>query len=96
MAKLNKPEPDNQEYRLSAVEDGRLAGAAHSYLSEPIAKAKQDAISKMINMYRAGETTHDKLVGIAAELHALAKLEQDLLNDVRKAERALEKEQRNG
>ena len=86
--------PD-QEARLEDIEQGKIASVAHGYLRIPVEEAMQECMRRMISSYRAQNTQHDVLVGIAAELSALDKLLNDLQVDIRRGETALLKEHGN-
>lgn len=77
------------------IEHGRVSAAALAVMQEPIAEAKEKLLRKLIMMYRAKETTHDVLVGIAAELSALDGLVEGLTGNVRRAETVFAKEHDN-
>lgn len=84
-----------QNLRISEIEHARIASAALGVLDEPVQEAKDKAISRLISMYRKGETPHDALVGIAAELSALDGLISGLRNTVQRGEVAFAKEHEN-
>jgi hypothetical protein len=86
----------DQELRHSEIERGKLAALSHSYLQDPIEQGKAAAVKRLIDAYRRKETSHDVLVGIAAELSALDGLLDAMKNDIQRGETAFAMEHKHG
>lgn len=82
--------------RIEIIEEGRQAIQASAYITEPVREYREIVIRKLVNMYRAGDTGHDRLVGGIAEICALDNLMLELENKARLGNVAATKEFKNG
>lgn len=81
---------------LDRIEEAKQATAAAAFLNQPMLELREKIVNRLVSMYRAGNTSHDALVGAIAELAALDFLTKHIENAQRLGEIAAEKEFGNG
>lgn len=86
----------DQQYRIAAIEEAKIASVAAAYLLAPVNRASEDIVQRMMKAYRSREMDHDFLVGCVGELTALSDLMKKLENATLQGEIAAEKEFGNG
>lgn len=63
---------------LERIEEGHEAGVIQNVVAPYVIQAKYDLMQRLITMYRSGDTSHDRIVGVMGELTALDNLVQEL------------------
>lgn len=85
----------DQHERIERIEHGRLATVASGFLLQPIQEQREAILTRLVSLYRAGQTSHDTLLGGIAEIAALDNLMYQLETEVRQGNVAAEMEFRN-
>lgn len=86
----------DQQDRIDRMERGRIATISSGFLLEPIQEARNNIIQRLVNLYRAGETSHDTILGGIAEIAALDGLMHAMEVEIRQGNVAAAKEYGNG
>lgn len=81
-----------QDRNLTDMEDGHTAGIIHGLFEDFLQEQVRLLVSQIITLYRNGQTHHDKLVGLAAELTCLDRIVNELRVKQQRGIAAREKE----
>lgn len=82
----------DQQERMDRIEAGSIAITALAALEHPMTEYRDRLISKLVTCYRNGQTQHDVLLGLVAELAALDNVKKDLETTVHRGNVAAQEE----
>lgn len=86
---------EDQEDRLALIQEGRQAVQLAGILGPYIEDQMEIKVRQMAGLYRAGQATPDKLLGLTAEVSCLLGLLSDLNSKARRGDIAANKEMGN-
>lgn len=85
-----------QERNLSDMDEGQRAGHIHAQFHDFLAERVGTIVGMMVSEYRAGDMSHDKMVGNIAEIACIHSIINELEVRERRGIMAREREFGNG